>query len=256
MVTEHVVISVLATAAFLCWGSFLNVIAYRLLFDIPFLKKRSECPWCHTIIAWYDLVPVISWIVLSRRCRTCKKPISWLYPLIELTTALSFWGILLQTPHYFWTYALFFSALIVTIRTDLETMVVHRFCTVGMLPFALIASACHTLPLSLSSSLLGMLLGYSLLAFIRWVYWKRTNLIGVGQGDLELLAIIGAFLGPLGCWLSLLIGSFLGTLSVLLTMPVNQRHRHAQFPFGPFLALGAIITTIFQKTLVKMLLGV
>ncbi len=72
----------------LCWGSFLNVIAYRLTFDQPFFTHRSYCPSCKNMIAFYDNIPIISWLVLKQKCRKCKAPISWIYPFIEATTGI------------------------------------------------------------------------------------------------------------------------------------------------------------------------
>src|SRR5690606_13178057 len=117
----------LLTILFLCWGSFLNVVGYRLIAGYSIIRPRSFCPHCSQQLAIRDLIPVVSWLMLRGRCRTCNKPISFLYPLIEVITALIFLGLyFFIDPHYWVSYGLLFSALIVTIRTDAETMLISR----------------------------------------------------------------------------------------------------------------------------------
>lgn len=238
---------------FLCWGSFLNVMAYRLLHGVPFFGARSRCPHCNKIIAWYDLIPIISWFVLRARCRQCTASISWLYPLIETITFLSLWGLyLFVSPHYWLAYGLFFSALVVTIRTDLEEMVILRPFSLGILPLGLIFSFFGLLPITFISSLLGAFLGFALLGLARHGYYAYAGEHGMGNGDPELLAAIGAFVGPTGCWLALLTGSFLGScLGLGLFIAYGAAARKKPLPFGPFLAIGAFIVVIFQEAIMS-----
>src|SRR2546428_8423420 len=122
----------------LCWGSFLNVVGYRLMKD-EHLLDRSRCIHCKHQIAWYDLIPVISYFMLKGKCRACRQPISGLYPFIELFTTMSMLLLYyLVDFEYFIAYFLFFSALIITIRTDLETMLISRWVTLVLVPFGLI----------------------------------------------------------------------------------------------------------------------
>lgn len=148
--------------------------------------------------------------------------------------------------HYFFAYFIFFSALIVTIRSDLETMLISRFVTVFLLPLGLIFAALGLLPISLVSSMLGAMLGYGFLYAVGWFSRLMTGKEGIGQGDLELLSFIGAFIGPLGCWISLLLGSLLGSLIGIAYLGSTIK-RDTKIPFGPFLAWGAIIYVFFQK---------
>lgn len=236
----------------LCWGSFLNVVAYRLAHDVYFFTKRSHCPTCHSVIAWYDLIPLFSWAFLRGRCRMCATRISWLYPFIELVTgifAVLFW---LYVPVQYWLgYGIFGSALVITMRTDAETLTIDRFCTVYLLPLALPLSLFHLLPISLTHSLIGATMGYGILAAMRILSRKYMQHEGVGQGDLELLATIGAYTGPFGCWLSLLIGACLGSLFgiILKLLPSKPVTTPLLLPFGTFLALGALISISFSDTL-------
>lgn len=232
----------------MCWGSFLNVIGYRLTHGYSLALPRSFCPHCQTVLAWYDLIPVISWLFLRSKCRTCKANISYLYPLIEILTAIIFTlAIIFISPSYWLAYAIFFSALIVTIRTDAETMLISRFTTICLIPIAFTLSATHSLPITILNSIMGAIFGYGVLWFIAWLFYTLTHKEGMGEGDFELLATIGAFTGVLGAWLTLFIGSALGSLAALLIILKNKSAISTKIPFGPWLALGAIIYVFLQK---------
>ncbi len=200
--------------------------------------------------------------MLKRRCRSCKQEISWLYPFIELITALVFSGLYyLINPHYWLAYGIFFSALIIVIRTDLETMFILRSTTLGIIPLGIIASIVGWLPLTPQASILGTVFGYALLWIVRKVFWHVRQLEGLGQGDLELLAAIGAFTGPLGCWSSLVIGSLGGSVTALALLLMSKQPPgfshigHTRLPFGPFLALGALAFVFFSSRITSLLLG-
>ncbi len=243
---------------FLCWGSFLNVIAYRLIHDLSFKESRSICPSCHHAINWYDLLPIISWIMLKRRCRHCQQPISLLYPLIELLTAISLFGMTHYIiPTYWPIYFIFISALIITIRTDLETMQISRLVTLCLIPLPIIASLTFyssypLIPLRLSSVLLGASFGYFVLWLINKLFFWYAKQDGMGQGDLDLLATIGAFTGLTGAWFSLVIGSISGATAGLILIGLRRSPTNHLLPFGPFLALGALIFIFFQDKLLNL----
>lgn len=197
----------------MCWGSFLNVVGYRIIKGASVVAPRSYCPHCKTTIAWYDNIPVISWLLLGARCRTCKQPISILYPFIELIAAGSLTALLMLVPlHYFFSYFLFFSALIVTIRTDIATMLISRYFTLFIVPVGFALSLFGLLPIDLFESIVGAAAGYGILWLTKTIFYKLRNKEGVGQGDLDLLCFIGSFTGFMGVWTSLLIGSTLGSL--------------------------------------------
>ena len=237
---------VIVSSIFLCWGSFLNVIAYRLLYTIPFFTTRSRCPQCNKTIAWYDLVPLLSWLLLRGRCRNCSAAISWLYCLIEVTALVSFWGIISLINSTFWiSYFLLFSVLIITIRTDLEEMVILRPFSLGLIPLGLGASALNLLPITPLQSLEGAFLGFCVFYLIKKLYLLLKKEEGMGAGDPELLAGIGAFVGPLGCWQTVLIASFMGSLAGMwLFMRYGAAARKYPLPFGPFLAFGAFLVVL------------
>ena len=243
---------------FLCWGSFLNVLAYRLIQGQSIITPRSFCPYCNNCIAWYDNIPVFSWLLLCGKCRTCKKPISFLYPFIEILTAIILSLLYLFIPYYyFFSYFVFFSALIVTIRSDLETMLISRFMTLYLAPVGICLSAYALLPLSIKESICGAIFGYFFLCSINGIFKRWRNIDGIGQGDFDLLLCIGSFTGVMGCWISVTLGSVLGSLYGLVTLLSVQDDHNFEYsiqttkiPFGPFLSLGAIIFVFIQKYIV------
>jgi leader peptidase (prepilin peptidase) / N-methyltransferase len=150
---------------------------------------------------------------------------------------------------YWFSYFIFFSALIVTIRSDLEAMLISRYATIFLMPLGWILSFMGWLPLSLGMSLLGSISGYFLLWIIATLFTWRTGKEGMGQGDLELLAFIGAFIGPFGCWITLLLASTIGAICGIIYMRISGQKSNTKIPFGPFLALGAMAFTLFQNYL-------
>jgi leader peptidase (prepilin peptidase)/N-methyltransferase len=233
----------------------LNVLAYRLVFEKDIVWTRSACPSCNTQLAWYDLIPVFSWLFLRGMCRSCKKPISLFYPCIELLTVFVLSALYFAMPsQFFFAYFIFFSALIVTIRSDLETMLISRFMTCYLIPVGLGCSAVGLLPIDLIDSVGGALLGYGFLWAVSRVFFWITQKQGIGQGDLELLAFIGSFTGVSGCWMSLTIGSIFGSLVGLSYVAIARTGFSVKIPFGPFLASGAIVYVLFQEIIEQMLL--
>lgn len=243
--------AILALLLFLAWGSHLNSLGYRLLNLEHFFKARSFCPSCKNMIAWYDNIPVLSWLYLRAQCRACKEQISWLYPFVEISTTGLLFYLWQTTPsHYFPAYFIFFSALIVTIRTDFDEMLISRFMTIYLIPVGLLATMTNLLPLSPTLSIVGAIFGYFILWSAKKISLHITKQDGLGQGDLELLAFIGAFTGPLGCWVALLVGSISGTLVSLIYMAITQT-RVEKIPFGPYLSFGAMIFVLFQQFFIQ-----
>ncbi len=257
----------------LCWGSFLNVIASRLVRGSKLFTLRSACSSCKKVIAWYDNIPLLSWLVLRARCRSCATPISWLYPFTELMTAVVLTATIYRTlhinllmpffdiniayvmimPHMLYSaviHVLFMSALIAATRTDLEAMVIPQLFTVWLIPLGLAAAYFDLTCISLTHSALGALLGYGLLWVVAFAFKRATGKDGVGEGDMELLALIGSFLGPLGVWFSLMIGSLSGLVLGTVYLLLAKKQRSTRIPFGPFLALGAVLYFFFYPTMI------
>jgi len=154
---------------------------------------------------------------------------------------------------YFFAYFIFFSALIVTIRSDLETMLISRFVTLFLIPIGLFFAFMQLIPLTIFDSIIGTLFGYGFLFIISKLFKVLTKKEGMGEGDLELLAFIGSFTGLFGCWISLLLGSVIGSIIGLGYMLITKSDRAAKIPFGPFLAGAAIMYVLWQECFITLL---
>ena len=236
---------------FLCWGSFLNVVAYRVIKEKSLLLPRSFCPSCFHTLAWYDLIPVISYILLQGKCRYCAAPISLLYPFIELLTAISLTTLYLVVPtQHFFAYFIFISALLVTIRTDLETMLISGYVSWLLIPFGFLFSYFGLLPISLTESFVASIGSAFFLYVIAQTFYLFTKKRGLGVGDIQLIGFIGAFIGLLGVWFTILFGSVFGLLVAGSYLLFTKQTMQTKIPFGPFLASAAILFVLTQKYLV------
>lgn len=241
----------------LCWGSFINVLAYRLVNQIETIRTRSFCPFCKHTLAWYDLIPVFSYCWLRGSCRYCRKSISWLYPFVELCMGLTaVFLYLMVEPQFLIAYSIFFSMLLVSVRTDLEALLVFRRATLAIIPFGLAMAFFKMLPLSWIESVIGTLFGYGLMWITRKIFYLIKKQEGLGLGDLDIMALIGAFTGPQGVWCALSIGGLSGVIYASITYIIlHLKHKklsYASFrtikiPFVPFLALGALVYVLFSN---------
>ena len=153
-------------------------------------------------------------------------------------------------------YALFFTLLGVTLFTDAWVMLISRYVTVYAIPAALCLSIMKLLPLSFGESLFGAFFGYTLLKVIAQLAQKHLKQEALGQGDIDLLSMIGAFTGWQGCWFALFIGSLLGSVFGILVQlrDRSSSFRHQQLPLGVFLSMGAMLYILFSKNIYQFLL--
>jgi len=234
----------------------LNVVAYRLINNTSIILPRSHCVSCKHTLNCFDLIPVFSWLFLGGKCRYCTAPISLLYPLIEVLTAVLAVALYHYiSTDYFFSYALFFSALIVSIRTDLEYMLISRLASLCLIPVGIGLSTIGLLPISVMQSVTGAAFGYTLLWCTAKIFAVLTKKEGIGEGDFDLLAMIGSFTGILGAWMSLTIGSISGSLLGIAYILITKKGSNAKIPFGPFLALGAIIYVLYNQMIVTFLMN-
>ncbi|HSN15080.1 MAG TPA: prepilin peptidase [Anaeromyxobacteraceae bacterium] len=248
-------------------GSFLNVVVARLPAGESIVHPRSRCPSCLAPIAWYDNLPVLSWLLLRARCRACRAPISVRYPLVELAGGGAAWMAFARrglTPAALAEFA-FVAALLVIALIDLDTWSVYRIVSFPLIGLGLLANASGAGAAgSLGSAVTGAAVAFGALGLFAWgatVVFRRLGRIepweeAMGFGDVHILTAAGAFLG-VGALLPVLLlasiqGSLVGGLLVLVgrsTRGVRQGGevhadgfappRHA-IPFGPFLALAAV----------------
>jgi len=256
----------------LCIGSFMNVCIARMPEDRSVVAPASACPSCNTTISPIDNIPVLSWLFLRGKCRTCSVSISPLYPTIELLvgllTLLTFRFIVpdissfnLLTAAVWAFYSIFLSMLVGLSYIDLKHYIIPDQFSIYAAPFGI--AGCYLIPMldgeitsitlpTWQDSVIGMVVGAGLLLAVIGTYWLVRREEGMGMGDVKLLGMIGAFLG----WQSIapvifaasLIGSFVG---IALMISAGRGFR-SQVPFGPFLAIASVIYLFFGAPIIGL----
>jgi leader peptidase (prepilin peptidase)/N-methyltransferase len=222
-----------------CWASFIGTSAYRLI-RAQSLLQVSSCPSCNKRVRPLDLIPVASYLALGRACRFCRARISPLYPLVELLgIILGPLHVLFLPHHTLVAYAIMSTALLAVVRTDLENFLILRICSVWLIPVGLLLSAFGLTNVTLMHSLAGAFFGYSILSFTNYLFRSIKGHDGLGEGDAELLAMIGSFCGFFGTWWTLTLAACLASIVGLLVGYKSDQYAHLKLPFGPFLAIGA-----------------
>lgn len=222
-------------------GSFLNVVIFRVPQGESIVKPRSHCPQCKHVLKAWELIPVLSFLVLRGRCHSCGAKISWRYPGVEFLTGLLFflwaWQNPLESVPVLGVHFTMLAVLLVLALIDWDTMRLPDVFTLPLL-FLGIASS-FLLPMEVSG-------GESLVTALGagGIFWLIAKLYpqGMGLGDVKLIAGIGAFLGFPKILLALFIASLAGSIVGLLWMVIRGRQFRAQIPFGPFLAFGTYAT--------------
>lgn len=238
-------------------GSFLNVCIYRLPKGLSIVEPPSHCFDCKTPIAPIDNIPLISYLALRGRCRHCGAAYSPRYFLVELLSAVLSVALMWRfgvTPAFF-IYFAFTAALIVVTFIDIDYYIIPDAISLPGIGVGLTASFLFEGMPSPIESAIGIVLGGGILWAVAFTYEKLKGIEGMGFGDVKLLAMIGAFVGWRGVPLSLLIGSLVGSILGIAAMAVLGKNREWPIPFGPFLALGAILTLLFGNQLVSWYFG-
>ena len=236
-------------------GSFLNVCIYRLPRGESVHWPGSHCTVCNRSLAWYENIPLVSWLVLGGRCRTCREPISAMYPVVEAVTAAVFvagYFIYGVTP-LLAARLLFACAMIVLFAIDLHHQILPNSITVPgiVIGFALSLA----LPPGWLSSLIGLFAGAGVLFAIAEAYYRVRGVEGLGMGDVKMLAMIGAFLGWQLMLLTLVLASFAGSLLGLALIASGRGSMTLKLPFGTFLAVGALVAAVAGEPILNWYLG-
>lgn len=221
-----------------CIGSFLNVCIHRLPEGDSVVSPGSHCPDCGAPIRWRDNVPLLSYILLRGRCRACGERISPQYPLVELATGV-IWMAAVARHGVAWpalTVAVFFTLLLGIALTDARTFTIPDEFTLGGAAIGLLLSLAPG-GISFGESLVGAVVGFGILylAAVLGEWWLDKP--AMGGGDIKMMAMIGAFLGPIGAILAIFLGALIGSV-VFLPLAIR---RHTLIPFGVFLAIGAAL---------------
>lgn len=245
-------------------GSFLNVCVYRIPRNLSIITPSSRCPSCNTPISPRDNIPILSYIFLCGRCRTCKTKISFRYPLVEFLNAALYILVLWRFGFGWHTFIYFMlcSALLVIAFIDLEFQIIPDRITLSGIPIGLIAGSFLLpdpfmifSPLGLKTSVIGACTGFGLfysVAVIGAALFKKEAL---GGGDIKLMAMLGGFLGWKGVLLTTFLGSLSGSVIGVLLMIIHKKDRKHKIPFGPFLVLGSMITLFYGQEILYWYLG-
>lgn len=250
-------------------GSFLNVVILRWPAEQSIIRPGSACPVCHTAIAWYDNLPILSWMLLRARCRHCRSPISWRYPAIEALTAvlslLTFWRFIPEAVTFsgvgLLSWAFYFSlvaGLVAITFIDLEHYLIPDEISLGGIPVGIVGSfllyPAGGALVSGWESIQGAVIGAGVLLGVRVAYQLLRKQEGMGLGDVKMMGLLGAFLGPHPALLFiLLVSSLLGALIGVGTIVFKGEDLKYALPFGPFLAVGALIYLLWGYQLAPLM---
>ena len=250
----------LAALLGLVFGSFFNVVIWRVPLHKSISSPPSHCPRCRKPIRPYDNIPVLSWLILRGRCRDCGQPISVRYPLVEALTGLLFvaayarFGFSLLTVKA----VAFTSLLIVTALIDFDHQVIPFGFSITGLAIGL-AGGLVAPPPDFRGALAGAAVGAGFI-FFAWLLWRYVlagafrrfgvdQKEGMGFGDLPYAAMIGAFVGLKGLAVALAAAVVSGVVIGLIARSVGRNKRGQPIPFGPFLALGALVGLFYGAQL-------
>jgi leader peptidase (prepilin peptidase)/N-methyltransferase len=235
-------------------GSFLNVVIYRLPRQESVVFPASHCPQCNAAIPFYLNIPLLSYVILLGRCRSCHARISPRYPLVEGFSAFSFWlsyhmaGLTVHAA----ACAIFLSLLIALAVIDWEHMILPDELTLGGAVFFFIYSFFNPEVGQLEAILSG--LGAALFfASLYYFYLKVRKLEGLGFGDVKMALLMGLFLGLQPLVVALFLASLSGLLLGLFFIVFKKKNLRFAIPFGPFLALGSYISLFWGKTIMAWL---
>lgn len=235
-------------------GSFLNVVIYRVPRNESVAFPGSHCPKCGGQIRFYENVPVLSYLMLRGRCRHCKTSIPFRYPLVELMTGLLFLALKIRFGFSYWLFLKdfpFAAILIAVTFIDLDHRIIPDRLSLGGLVWGLALSLFDP-SITILQSFIGAIVGFSFFYLIAWYYEWRTGKMGLGGGDIKLIAMIGAFIGPMGVLTTIFISSIVGSVFGIV-LAVRQKSQTPalgedaeaglmkySLPYGPFLVLGGL----------------
>lgn len=221
------------------FGSFFNVVIFRTPKHESLITESSHCPKCQNRIKPYDLIPILSYFILGGKCRNCKTPISWRYPLIESLTGFS----------YVWVYFIFgftlqtiigiilVSILIIIAVIDIDTLEIPDRFQILILVLALFNLSQSPL------SLIDHLIGFFIISVPFYGIAYVTG--GIGGGDIKLIAIAGFLLGYRATLVAFFIASILGGIMAVYLLVTKQKERKSLIAFGPYLCIGIFLAYLY-----------
>ena len=241
----------------LCVGSFLNVVIYRLPNHMNLAKPDSHCPVCKYKLRWYDNIPVLSYLILGGKCRSCKTHISFRYTMVEISTAV-LWFL---AAFLFWERSIPLACIYMAVLAifvcifciDLEHQIILDRFQLMLLALG-IASIFFDRDFGWLSHVIGGVAGFALFYLIAVVFEKICGKEGLGGGDIKLAGVVGLLLG----WERLLLGLIVATVPAAVIMLILTRGKEGesrQFPFAPFLVLGFGVSMLFGTQIIDRYLS-
>ena len=227
-------------------GSFLGVLATRLPVGGPVVASRSVCDACGRRLGVAELIPLVSWLVLRGKCRTCRQPIDWLLPVLELAAiAVPLWAMLPEDAPPLWASVLLGWTLLALAAIDVRHFILPDALTLPLIPAGL-GIAWLTEPDRLVADLYGAILGFLVLAGLRLAYRRLRGREGLGFGDVKLLAAAGAWVGWEGLPSVMAIAALSGlAAAALLSLKGERLTATTKLAFGPYLCLGLWLVWLY-----------
>lgn len=249
----------------LCVGSFLNVVIYRLPNDMSLAKPASHCPKCQNPIAWYDNIPVLSYIILRGKCRHCHEKISFRYPFVELLNCALWFGCLVRFTNFIIPSNSMNWLMFILSCIACSTLVCIFFCDYDHMEipevFPLILLICGLLSLldnptkeTIMLKVFGFLGAGLLFLLVNWGFRLIKKRDGIGFGDVELIACAGLFLGGYNTIFALVISCVVGGLA-LVVISLIRKEKGKEYPFAVLLVSGILIALFVGEYVVNWYLG-
>jgi len=234
-------------------GSFFNVCIYRLPRKKSIVFPSSHCPSCSDPIPKWLNLPLIGFFLTQGRCRRCGVKIHWHYPLVEFLTAFLFLMLFihLNFSFLFFKYSILISFFIIIFFIDIFHKIIPDVLSLPLIPLGILTSLHPANDISITSSIVGGLAAFLLFYLISLAYWKLTGKMGLGGGDIKLIAGIGTFIGIVGILFSILVSSVIAVIVILLI----RHDLRKEFPFGPFLIIGTLLYIFLGYSLINWYLS-
>lgn len=275
----RILVTAFAASFGLAFGSFLNVCITRWPEGESIAFPRSHCRSCNRLLYWWENLPIVSWLALRGRCRTCHRRIGWRYPVVEAAVAVSWaicaWnsypvfgisGFVVSTEFLVEQLAtVIFCWLLIGLATlDAENLWLPDFLTLPGIAAGLVVTTGRELladPIdrpsrpwhALLNGLIAALTAATLILLIRWIYWLVRREEGIGLGDAKLMAMLGAWLGLPGALLAFFVGVILGAI-VALPLLISKRTAGMKLPLGTFLCIGGVVSVLWGQPILAIYL--
>ena len=234
----------------ICIGSFINVIVYRLPNNISF-KGRSFCPNCKKQIKTYDLIPLLSFFILKRKCRHCKSPISFRYPLIELFVGIL--AVIIFIHYYFTAKALLVfglcAVLVAIALIDYDKMIIPDILVFLIIPLSVISFSVFG-EISVVSRVSGVF--FASAPLLIFIFFKKE---AFGVGDIKLIAASGLFLGFKLNLLAFFMAAIFAGIYILIKSLLKKLTKEDHIPFGPFLCTGIMLSLMYGQKPIELYLN-